>query len=702
MFTSFSTGEDHPANWNDTPAYLPGRFHAHVRPSSPPIGSSPRAHSVHHLPLSSSPGAGALSSGSPTTTDARQRSRTRPLGRALLALSGTKKRELREREEEEERAALLGAWIGGGGGRGGAGRATQAAALQAALGVPAVEEMAEEDDEDDRGFLRPGRKRVERWMGTWWRRWAVLVGAPCLLIWLWCSVPFPVQDPYDEQPPWHIPWPPPTDPPTSRFESLLVRLPWLRPPDVASSVFEPPPQLHIAEPFVVQLVPRRRQGERGELASPVRGHDQGPARRDKEGAVDPPQPKPVLPVDANFYFFLVCYYGFYLAVGLVFVTKLFDLYRLNWWPSSLGGGASYFVFWALSLTAGFALHHFDLDGFGDRTRSRKKNKGPGEQVWDWERKTIWVLLAFATMAVPALACFAKLRADRRNSYRRSLTPAQKTFLERQLAQRMPRSYRRFLWFLGVQALALVALIIGQGFAAVYLSTLPHNNLEGLFYVWSWVVTVNLLNAVSGWILLRKVRSQALLFTFKFYYFLVYHIFYRNLFARLRSPDQAAYITLLSSSVVVVWYPLSMSRTVWRLLRWSTGLEQDWAEYAASKGEELYLRNLSESVTMIAFLGWLSILHWGPNRAIYPFFAFDNRWDPYTYRLTLTASLVIYAAELVSSWLARIVCWLAYGVDVTNLGLNQFREHPELVVACVFTSCHVLSDMLLFLVKLNFR
>ncbi|GAA5900190.1 hypothetical protein JCM8208_002045 [Rhodotorula glutinis] len=700
MFTSFSTGEDHPANWNDTPNYLPGRFHAHVRPSSPPIGSSSRAGSVHHLPLGSSPG-GPLSSSPTSTADAhaRQRSRTRPLGRALLALSGTKKRELKEREEEEERAALLGAWIGGAGSGGGA-RATQAAALQAALGVPTAEEMAEEEDEDDRGFLRPGRKRVERWMGTWWRRWAVLVGAPCLLIWIWCSVPFPVQDPYDEQPPWHIPWPPPTDPPTSRFESLLVRLPWLHPPVAAAPVLEPSPHVRIDELLVVQLVPRRREDERVEVAAPVLD-ERRPARHAKNGEVGPPEPEPVLPVDANFYFFLVCYYGFYLAVGLVFVTKLFDLYRLNWWPSSLGGGASYFVFWALSLSVGFALHHFDLDGFGDRTRSRPR-KGPGEQVWDWERKTIWVLLAFATMALPALACFAKLRADRRNSYRRSLTPAQKTFLERQLAQRMPRSYRRFLWFLGVQALALVALIIGQGFAAVYLSTLPHNNLEGLFYVWSWVVTVNLLNAVSGWILLRKVRSQALLFVFKFYFFLVYHVFYRNLFARLRSPDQAAYITLLSSSVVVVWYPLSMSKTVWRLLRWSTGLEQDWDEYAASKGEELYLRNLSESVTMIAFLGWLSILHWGPNRAIYPFFAFDNRWDPYTYRLTLTASLVIYAAELVSSWLARIVCWLAYGVDVTNLGLNQFREHPELVVACVFTSCHVLSDMLLFLVKLNFR
>lgn len=213
----------------------------------------------------------------------------------------------------------------------------------------------------------------------------------------------------------------------------------------------------------------------------------------------------------------------------------------------------------------------------------------------------------------------------------------------------------------------------------------------------------LLNAVSGWILLRKVRSQALLFIFRFYFFLVYHVFYRNLFARLRSPDQAAYITLLSSSVVIVWYPVSMSKTFWRLLRWGTGLELDWPEYAASKGEELYLRNLSEAVTspslslrlslipapdpflprtptVIAFIGWLTILHLGPNRAIYPFFLFDNRFDPYTYRLTLTASLVIYAAELVSSWLARIVCWVAYGVDVTNV-----RSPPSIALASFFLS-----------------
>lgn len=269
---------------------------------------------------------------------------------------------------------------------------------------------------------------------------------------------------------------------------------------------------------------------------------------------------------------------------------------------------------------------------------------------------------------------------------------------------MPRSYRRFLWFLGNLALTLLALIVGQAFATVYLSTLPHSNIEGLVYVWTWIITVNvrparsqclldtdappdqLLNAVSNWILQRKIRSQALVFVFRFYFFLVYYVFYRNLFARLRSPDQAAYITLLSSSFVVLWYPLSMSKTFWRVLRWTVGMDLDWQEYAEQKGQELYLRNLSENVTsaftsraplplhsltshppaVIAFLGWLSILHRGSNRQVYPFFAFDDPYDPYTYRLTLTASLVIYAAELVSSWLARLVCWICYSIDVTNV------------------------------------
>ncbi|BGP00177.1 hypothetical protein NBRC10513v2_004401 [Rhodotorula toruloides] len=681
MFTSFSQGADDPGSWDQSPAYAPGRFHAHVRPTSPPpLVPSSRNSSSHNLPLAFAPSSlpnGRLQPHQPRT-------RPRPIERALHALSPDRRREAERARDGEERS-LLGDWLSRSGVENGLGVEQR----RAAFGDGAIAEegggAGAEDEEEDGGLLRPGRRRVEKWMSSWWRRWAVLVGAPCLIVWIWCAVPFPVDNPYTEEPPWHIPWP--GDPPSTTIST-----------SVTSAVAAP-----ISAPLALGAPSERRYGREVDARRPLLLEilNNGPMPINSHSSVvAPPADEPELPVDANWWFFLLYYYGVYLAIALIFVTKLFDLFRVNWWPKSIGGSISYTFFWSLALLTGGLLHHFDLDGFGRRTRS-KRPKDDGEE-FDWERKTTWVLLAFATMALPALACFAKLRADRRNSFRRSLTPAQKTFLERQLTQRMPRSYRRFLWFLGTIALSLLALITGQAFATVYLSTLPHSAVDGLVYVWTWILTVNLLSSVSNWILLRKVRSQALVFVFRLYFFLVYHVFYRNLFARLRSPDQAAWITLLSSSFVIVLYPISMSKTFYRLLNATIGVDMEYAAYVANKGTELYLRNLSENVTMIGFLGWLSILHWGPNKVIYPYFAFDTRYDPYTYRLTLTASLVIYATELFSNYLARAVCWLCYEIDVTNLGLDQFREHPELVIACVFTSCHVLSDMLLFLVKLNFR
>lgn len=110
------------------------------------------------------------------------------------------------------------------------------------------------------------------------------------------------------------------------------------------------------------------------------------------------------------------------------------------------------------------------------------------------------------------------------------------------------------------------------------------------------VPTQVLWAFSSWILIRKVRSKALICVFRFYYFLLYYVFYRTLFARLRSPDQAVSITLLSSVLVVAWYPISMSKTCWRVLRRTVGVGADWEEYALNRGTELYLRNLSENVT----------------------------------------------------------------------------------------------------------
>lgn len=503
-------------------------------------------------------------------------------------------------------------------------------------------------------LFRPRREKVEEVLDKWTSRHGVLCLLPCVIVWFWCSVPFPKTHPDSPGMPWCDETP---------------DAPWCRP-----------------------------------------GTKRNHAPQD---------------TDANFWFFLLFYYGLYAAVALVYITQLFSLYRLNWWPSALGAKTSYTMFWLLSIASGYTLHRFQFDSLtGDsssgvvgathslattvrHTTFAFFNLSDGDEDDDdddiqWQRKTLWVGLAFATMAMPALVCLIGLRRSGRQTYRHSLTDMQKAFLERQLARRIPASYIRFLWFIAAIGLSLVALIAGQGYASVYLSTLPHTGLDGTAYVTFWMTTVNLLAVISHWILEDKVRSRALLFANKYYYFLVYFIFYRNLFARLRSFDQFALVQLLSSFWVCIWYPLSMTSIFHRITQYFNPRPKSWEEYVESVGLAFYVRNLAQNTTMIAFLGWVSILHFGKNQHLYPFFAFDDQKDPYNYQLTMLGSGAIWASELITSFIARCICKWLFGVDVTNLGLDEFREFPELLPTCLWTTVHVLMDMLLFLIKLNFR
>ncbi|CAO1635671.1 unnamed protein product [Sympodiomycopsis kandeliae] len=543
-------------------------------------------------------------------------------------------------------------------------------------------------------FFRPKRQKVEEVLDHWASRHGLLILLPCVIVWFWCAVPFPKPHPDSPGMPWCDETP---------------DAPWCRPKPNSSLASHKPED-----------------------------------------------------TDANFWFFLLFYYGLYAAVALVYITQLFSLYRLNWWPSALGAKTSYTIFWLLSISSGYVLHRFKWDSLmaapgapsegnesGDsasptsidlsptvslvrmlasKTRStltqcasvivssttslnlQSSYGGYGDDNDDddddddiqWQRKTLWVGLAFATMAMPALVCLIGLRRSGRQTYRHSLTDMQKAFLERQLARRIPASYIRFLWFIAAIGLSLVALIAGQGYASVYLSTLPHTGLDGTAYVTFWMTTVNLLAVISHWILEDKVRSRALLFANKYYYFLVYFIFYRNLFARLRSFDQFALVQLLSSFWVCIWYPLSMTSLFHRITQYFNPKPKSWEEYVESVGLAFYVRNLAQNTTMIAFLGWVSILHFGKNQHLYPFFAFDDQKDPYNYQLTMLGSGAIWGSELLTSLIARLICKWLFEVDVTNLGLDEFREFPELLPTCLWTTVHVLMDMLLFLIKLNFR
>ena len=148
-------------------------------------------------------------------------------------------------------------------------------------------------------------------------------------------------------------------------------------------------------------------------------------------------------------------------------------------------------------------------------------------------------------------------------------------------------------------------------------TLPHSGADGTLYVAFWMLTVHILSALVQWIMSEKVRSRALLFAFKFYYFLVYFIFYRNLFARLRSFDQFALVQLLSSTWVCLWYPFCMSQTWLRTLNLSSSRPISHDMHVKKISLYFYLRTVAQHTTMLAFLGWLSLLHFGINQPLYP-------------------------------------------------------------------------------------
>lgn len=85
---------------------------------------------------------------------------------------------------------------------------------------------------------------------------------------------------------------------------------------------------------------------------------------------------------------------------------------------------------------------------------------------------------------------------------------------------LPASFVRFLWFCVALFVGLMAYVIGEAYAEIYLRTLPHNNLETVVYVYGWVVTVHLLDALTGWVLgIRegeRVGSYPLSWVFKLY------------------------------------------------------------------------------------------------------------------------------------------------------------------------------------------
>ncbi|KAG0345580.1 hypothetical protein BG004_003535 [Podila humilis] len=400
-----------------------------------------------------------------------------------------------------------------------------------------------------------------------------------------------------------------------------------------------------------------------------------------------PQQDPVL---INFWFFLWFYYGIYNAIALLLITKIFNIYSLNWWPKALGGLTSYIIFWLSTQLMGILVYYFT-----------------GLEIY----RLTWVFLTFCTMTIPLLVAFIVIRSENRNVYRHSLTVAQKTFLSATIESRIPASYIRFLWFCVALAIALSTIVTGGLYADQYIKSTKESDdrpdrwfdksIEGLVYVYTWVATIYILDSLTDYIVETRVRSYPLSSIFKLYYFMIYFIFYRNLFVRLRSYEQFVVIQIASSFWVCIFHPICMTHYVYRALVYLFGITKSYEEYKRQVGRGLFLRNLAENVTMLAFLLWVNVLYYGPNNKIYTYFQFKDSNKIYNHNVTVYASLGMWASELISNFINRFICKKYLNHHVTKEALKDFKEYPELIVAFVLVMVHVLQDMLLSLMDLNF-
>jgi len=184
--------------------------------------------------------------------------------------------------------------------------------------------------------------------------------------------------------------------------------------------------------------------------------------------------------------------------------------------------------------------------------------------------------------------------------------------------------------------------------------------------------------------------------------LTYQTYVRALYARLRSPTQFLLLQVLSSTSLIVITPLLMSPLTHRLLSLLTLTTLSYPSYQKLATRNIFIRFVAENASMAAFLGSVLVLHFGPNKDVYPYFAFDDPRGPYDFRLTFWASSVTWACELAAAGAVRLLVRWFYGVDVDLEGKTDLAVWPELLPTSAAVIVHVLQNMLFSIVRLQFR
>ena len=131
-----------------------------------------------------------------------------------------------------------------------------------------------------------------------------------------------------------------------------------------------------------------------------------------------------------------------------------------------------------------------------------------------------------------------------------------------------------------------------------------------------------------------------------------------------------------------------------------------------QARNVFIRFLSENTSMVTFLGSILVLHFGANKDVYPYFAFDGRGggpsagpggdEDYDFNMIFWASGVTWGCELVASLVVRVLVRAIFGVDVGLEGRMDLAVWPELLPTSVAVMVHVLQNMLFSIVRLQFR
>ncbi|GAW16124.1 hypothetical protein ANO14919_055470 [Xylariales sp. No.14919] len=531
-------------------------------------------------------------------------------------------------------------------------------------------------------WVAPRQGAVRRVVETWWSRWGLLVLLPAVLAVAWCAVPFPQY-------------------PLGASHS--------KPHTFVDTFFAGGPG--DPDPIHPPASPSHR----------APGH--GEAR-----------------VQVNFWFFLFVYYGFYNLTALIWITKVFNLYSLNWWPSTLGFPLTITLIATLSMAGPIPVYLIP------------------EARFLTVHNTAWISWTFIIMALPVAIAFCILMTHERHlGLRHSLSETQRIFTSSwwtgenggsmrdhtrnrrgqrwglgpggfdpdaavlqitaehpppqagafmQRRRWLPASFVRFVWFCLALTISLLAYLIGEAYAEIYLRTLPHNSWETIVYVYSWVITVHLLDLLTGWILGgnegERVGSYPLSWIFKLYFMLTYQTYVRALYARLRSPQQFIWLQALSSSFLIILTPLTMTKTYHRALTMLGLTGQSYGSYQKICTRNVFIRFLAENVSMLTFLGSILVLHFGPNTDVYPYFAFDDPDEPYNFKFTLVASAVTWACEILAGVVLRGLIRCIFGVNANIEGRMDLAVWPELLPTSVAVMLHVLQNMLFSIIRLQFQ